>query len=240
MKYPRYNSSKFYLFSIQHLTMEQELRELEKEIGVKSSLLRGKIQKIKNQQDLHDLEKDLSHCDDLLKSFQLNIYDIDSYKRLDGELHSIRDELLKKREKFSLIGTKPIVYDPSHFNTISLDSEPAQILSRAQKIQQKDTQTLRDLNALLEQDTLPLAVNTLGTLQHQGDQMRDVQIHLGNIDDGVSRAGYTMRKIGSRLACNKCLGIVIAIILIAIIIIVVLSTTLTIPPAPYNVTKSIF
>jgi len=225
--------------------MEPKLRELEKEIGVKLSLLRGKIQKIKNQQDLSDFEKDLSHCDDLLKSFQLNIYDIDThkrntysaiYERLDSELHSIKDELLKKREKFSLIGNKPIVYDPSHFDTISLE----QILSQAQQIQQKDTQILRDLNALLERDTIPLAVNTLGTIQHQGDQLRDVQIHLGNIDDGVSRAGYTMRKIGSRLACNKCLGITIALILIAIIIIVVLSTTLTIPPAPHNVTRSIF
>jgi len=42
--------------------MEPKLRELEKEIGVKLSLLRGKIQKIKNQQDLSDFEKDLSHC----------------------------------------------------------------------------------------------------------------------------------------------------------------------------------
>jgi hypothetical protein len=88
---------------------------------------------------------------------------------------------------------------------------PREILQQAQQIQAKDIDILNQGNRALE-EAVQIGGATLEVLQKQGEALQHVEVNLATVEDNATRSKNTLKKFATKIANDKCLWIIGAVL----------------------------
>eukprot|EP00698_Gefionella_okellyi_P011169 TRINITY_DN2930_c0_g1_i1.p1 TRINITY_DN2930_c0_g1~~TRINITY_DN2930_c0_g1_i1.p1 ORF type:complete len:205 (+),score=29.72 TRINITY_DN2930_c0_g1_i1:41-616(+) len=173
--------------------MTEELRMLDSEFDEIFTVIKkgmDRLEKEKGDAKMKkwvELDGKLKQCNDLLKSYRLEIYELEKSDRVLFDKNAERYEQTISKLQSDLMFRRPKSDREELFQGVQQGGRDIEtmtadeILDEAGKVQDTDLKIIRDASNLLTTETVPIAERTLGLLQEQTQDLERIAVDLSTV-----------------------------------------------------------